>query len=148
MINNLKVCQSRGYSQKLPATFMKNHIDLLTRFKEERDISAPENIGPLNAAQTNLAFLASLGEPWKLFYQALGDLAHTMKTGELFAKGLAMGDYNTSTSQLSGSTSTLTTPYCQCCQHQVQQESQLSQKEYHRSHQNKSQDDESCFRPS
>jgi len=71
---------------------MKAHIDTFTRLKEERDISAPDNIGTLSTAETNLAFLASLGEPWKLFHQALGDSAHTIKTGELFAKVLAMDD--------------------------------------------------------
>jgi len=83
---------------KLPTTSMKSHIDLFTRLKEERDISAPDSIAPLDTAQTNLAFLASLGDSWKLFHQALGDSAQAMKTGELFAKVLAMGDSN-STSQ-------------------------------------------------
>jgi len=80
---------------KLPTTSMKSHIDHFTRLKEERDISAPENILPLDIAQTNLAFLASLGDSWKLFHQAIGDSAQTMKTGELFAKVLAMDDSNT-----------------------------------------------------
>jgi len=83
--------------QKSPTTSMKAHIDTFTRLKEERDISAPDNIGTLSTAETNLAFLASLGEPWKLFHQALGDSAHTIKTGELFAKVLAMDDSDNKT---------------------------------------------------
>jgi len=94
---------------KLLTTAVKNHIEVFTRLKEERDISAPENITPLDTVRTNLAILTSLGEPWKLFHQALGDLAQTVKTGELFAEVLAMVD-TTTPSQSSGTSATSPPP--------------------------------------
>ena len=94
---------------KLLTTAVKNHIEVFTRLKEERDISAPENITPLDTVRTNLAILTSLGEPWKLFHQALGDSAQTVKTGELFAEVLAMVD-TTTPSQPSGTSATSPPP--------------------------------------
>src|SRR5436190_22979321 len=63
-----------------------------------RDFHMPTDTTLLSVSQVNLAFLNSLGTPWKLLHQALGDSTYTMKTGELFARVEAM-DY-TSTSYI------------------------------------------------
>ena len=56
-----------------------------SKLKEARDFHAPVDIIPL-VAQVNLAFLNSLNSGWKLFHQAVGDNAYTMKIGELLTR--------------------------------------------------------------
>jgi hypothetical protein len=65
---------------------MKEHIDRFVNLWHERDLSAPIDTPPLPLAQVNLAFLTSLGEPWRNYHMALADNAYTMPSGELFAQ--------------------------------------------------------------
>lgn len=78
--------------QKAPNTSLKDHINKFSKLREARDFYAPAGTPPLSRAQVNLAFLTSLGDQWKLFHQALGNAAYTMKTGELFARVQAMDE--------------------------------------------------------
>ena len=91
--SEIKYAQAEAQLRSLikpPRMSIKDHINKFTKLKEARDFHAPENFAPLTTEQVNLAFITSLGNPWKLFHQALGDNLYTMRTGELFAKVEAM----------------------------------------------------------
>ena len=78
--------------RKDPKTTLQNHIDEFTKLQEAVDYHAPPGTPQMSKSQINLAFLRSLGKPWETFQQAMGDKAHDITTGELFARVKAIDE--------------------------------------------------------